>query len=269
MTIDDILKPIINLVGENEAVVGQNNTTVNKYLGRVGEPYCMMVIMYALKKAGCHLLDTCYGYANVGILSDFCNSKGWKVNTPKRGDIFIHKDKSHGGFVYSVSGNTAIFLEGNYGHVYKTINDAKAFNSNYYEGIGYRYATNLNNYIFYRLPIDGGTKSDVKSKTEYIKEFQQLVSAKIDGIWGNETYNNSIVYIARWYLSNYPIQYGSRGDIVKLFQIRLIILGYDIGDIDGIYGNNCKTAIMQFQKANNLESDGVIGIETGLKLLGG
>ncbi len=60
---------------------------------------------------------------------------------------------------------------------------------------------------------------------------------------------------------------GSRGDEVRQIQKKLKELGYDPGQVDGIYGENTKKAVIAFQKAKGLNPDGIAGSQT-LKALG-
>ena len=62
-------------------------------------------------------------------------------------------------------------------------------------------------------------------------------------------------------------KYGSSGDEVIKIQQKLSELGYYSGNIDGKFGNDTKKAVMQFQKDNDLSSDGIVGIKT-LEALG-
>ena len=55
---------------------------------------------------------------------------------------------------------------------------------------------------------------------------------------------------------------GSRGDDVKTLQGRLHDLGYYTDEIDGQFGAGTKAAVIDFQKANGLEADGMVGSET-------
>ena len=57
-----------------------------------------------------------------------------------------------------------------------------------------------------------------------------------------------------------------RGDDVKALQEALKSLGYKVGAIDGIYGNNTKSAVIAYQHNNNLEPDGMVGPNTRSKL---
>ena len=55
---------------------------------------------------------------------------------------------------------------------------------------------------------------------------------------------------------------GSRGDDVKTLQSRLYDLGYYTDEIDGQFGAGTKAAVIDFQRANGLEADGMVGTET-------
>ena len=55
---------------------------------------------------------------------------------------------------------------------------------------------------------------------------------------------------------------GSRGQEVKDLQSRLKALGYYTDEIDGQFGAMTKTAVIEFQKANGLDADGMAGKET-------
>lgn len=65
-------------------------------------------------------------------------------------------------------------------------------------------------------------------------------------------------------LINSTLNYGSQGDQVKALQQYLSGLGYTGADgkpikVDGVYGNDTKTAVMQFQSHNGLTQDGIFG----------
>ncbi|MBQ7687658.1 MAG: peptidoglycan-binding protein [Clostridia bacterium] len=55
---------------------------------------------------------------------------------------------------------------------------------------------------------------------------------------------------------------GSDGLVVKWLQRVLNDLGFDCGAADGIFGNNTKNAVMRFQTAHGLTSDGIAGQNT-------
>ncbi len=62
------------------------------------------------------------------------------------------------------------------------------------------------------------------------------------------------------------LKQGSRGDLVKTVQQKLIRWGYLKGTADGIFGAKTKAAVIAFQKKNGLTADGVIGTRTAQAL---
>lgn len=116
--------------------------------------------------------------------------------------------------------------------------------------------------------VDGifGTSTELA-----VKAFQRNNKLQIDGIVGKVTWDALINgYIASYHA--YPgelIGYGSSGDNVKLIQEKLNNLGYDVGTIDGFYGNNTKQAIISFQSLHGLGADGIVGQRTWDVLLNG
>ena len=66
-----------------------------------------------------------------------------------------------------------------------------------------------------------------------------------------------------------PMLYrGCTGDAVKTLQDKLNALGYNSGNVDGIFGAKTYAAVTAFQKANNLGVDGIVGKLTWAKLYG-
>ncbi len=59
---------------------------------------------------------------------------------------------------------------------------------------------------------------------------------------------------------------GSAGDAVKSMQQQLISLGYLTGKADGKFGTDTYQALVAFQKANKLTTDGIAGVKTLKKL---
>ena len=62
------------------------------------------------------------------------------------------------------------------------------------------------------------------------------------------------------------LKQGSRGDLVKTVQQKLIKWGYLKGSADGIFGAKTKAAAIAFQKKNGLTADGVVGTRTAQAL---
>ena len=58
------------------------------------------------------------------------------------------------------------------------------------------------------------------------------------------------------------LKQGSKGDLVKTMQQRLIKWGYLSGTADGIFGAKTKAAVILFQKRNGLVADGIVGTKT-------
>ena len=62
------------------------------------------------------------------------------------------------------------------------------------------------------------------------------------------------------------LKQGSKGDLVKAVQTKLIKWGYLTGRADGIFGAKTKTAVIKFQRKNGLTADGIIGTRTAQAL---
>jgi peptidoglycan hydrolase-like protein with peptidoglycan-binding domain len=54
---------------------------------------------------------------------------------------------------------------------------------------------------------------------------------------------------------------GSKGDAVKQLQQDLVTLGYTL-NVDGDFGTNTESAVMQLQKAFGYNVDGIVGDAT-------
>jgi peptidoglycan hydrolase-like protein with peptidoglycan-binding domain len=63
------------------------------------------------------------------------------------------------------------------------------------------------------------------------------------------------------YMANF-YKIGSTGDDVKKLQQQLASAGFDPGGADGIYGPKTQAAVTAYQKANNLDVDGIAGVQT-------
>ena len=58
------------------------------------------------------------------------------------------------------------------------------------------------------------------------------------------------------------VRTGNRGEDVKTLQERLNALGYNCGDVDGIFGAKTLAAVKAFQTAKSLSVDGIVGVQT-------
>lgn len=52
---------------------------------------------------------------------------------------------------------------------------------------------------------------------------------------------------------------GSRGEEVRRIQQKLKDLGYTVGSVDGIFGLQTQKAVLDFQRNNGLDADGIVG----------
>lgn len=55
---------------------------------------------------------------------------------------------------------------------------------------------------------------------------------------------------------------GSRGSAVRELQNLLRDRGFDPGPIDGIFGTRTRSAVIAFQRSQNLNPDGIVGVRT-------
>ncbi|MFY0598625.1 MAG: TIGR02594 family protein [Cyclobacteriaceae bacterium] len=55
---------------------------------------------------------------------------------------------------------------------------------------------------------------------------------------------------------------GSRGEQVRLLQLKLDEMGYDPGGIDGVYGQNTRRQLASFQRKEGLEATGIFDQST-------
>ncbi len=101
---------------------------------------------------------------------------------------------------------------------------------------------------------------------EFQKLLNQLYNAGLntDNWWGEKTANATKKYVA--------LKNGSKGNLVRWYQVRLKELGYDLGTtgdngIDGDFRTKCEKATKEFQEKYGLDVDGVAGIQVIRKLV--
>jgi len=78
----------------------------------------------------------------------------------------------------------------------------------------------------------------------------------------NDTSSASSVSASEAAVSSGILKEGAKGQQVRDLQQRLLDLGYYAGQVDGSFGPGTTAAIKDFQRANNLSSDGIAGPET-------
>lgn len=110
-----------------------------------------------------------------------------------------------------------------------------------------------------------GTSNTSSTSTNWVSELQSECNKQgfsnqtVDGIPGPNTLNGCPM-----------LKKGSRGNITKIVQNRLISLGYSCGSYgaDGVNGADTQAAIKAFQRDKGLAVDGIVGRNTWTKLLG-
>lgn len=91
-----------------------------------------------------------------------------------------------------------------------------------------------------------------------VQEFQRRRRLRVDGICGPETW--SALVEASFRLGDRVLFRQSpmlRGDDVAELQERLGALGFDAGRVDGIFGDDTKRALVEFQRNAGLAADGI------------
>ena len=105
------------------------------------------------------------------------------------------------------------------------------------------------------------SQDNLYTLTQFIKDVQTAIGAKVDGIAGNETLSKTITVSSTQ---------NRRHAVVKPIQRYLNSKGFNCGSADGIAGTKFDEAVKTYQKANGCISDGVITAKanTWKKLLG-
>ncbi len=144
-----------------------------------------------------------------------------------------------------------------------------------YLGVSYIPRDNLNNYPLlrsgsqgnfvyllqfilnqygYNLSVDGIFGSRTLNA---VRDFQRNNSLSVDGLVGTNTWRTLLN------LSPYPLlREGDRGAYVTFLQQLLESNLYPVGGIDGIFGSRTLSAVRNFQSANGLTVDGLVGNNT-------
>ena len=109
--------------------------------------------------------------------------------------------------------------------------------------------------------------------------FQKANNLSVDGVVGPQTWaalgTGSYVYYtpvasvsvsAAAAVSHPTLRRGSTGDAVKALQSALNALGYNCGEVDGVFGAKTEAGVRAYQTAMGLQADGVVGPLTWAKL---
>jgi len=114
--------------------------------------------------------------------------------------------------------------------------------------------------------LDGSADGDFGRTTEKaLSDFQYCVGLDADGIASIETQERLFSASAPRCIRYTDLQPGAKGDAVLSIQIRMIELGYlDAKDanLDGIYGNGLKNALIKLQVTSGVDPQQADGIAT-------
>ena len=115
------------------------------------------------------------------------------------------------------------------------------------------------NYILYEDDVNGyfGHKTE-----NAVKEMQKSNGLPQTGTINLETLN----FLYSENVKAYTINKKSSPDIITKYQLRLRELGYYFGECNGIYGDDFKTAVAEYQLNNSQYADGLIGPSTKFSL---
>lgn len=107
----------------------------------------------------------------------------------------------------------------------------------------------------------GISSGSLYTRTQFIKDIQKAIGAKIDGVAGEETLSKTVTVSETKNRTH---------SVVRPIQKYLNTLGYDCGTVDGIAGAKFKKAIVKYQKAKGCVADGEVTAKkkTWQKLLG-
>jgi len=123
---------------------------------------------------------------------------------------------------------------------------------------------------YYAGSIDGQYGTEVVNA---VKAFQQRNGLKSDGVAGPATssalYANSALPAGEGSGAGTTLKQGDSSDDVKVLQQALLVLGYYTGVPDGKYDAKTRDSVIEFQKRNGVQSDGVAGRDTLTILYGG
>ena len=101
-----------------------------------------------------------------------------------------------------------------------------------------------------------------------VKEFQQSRGLTVTGVVDVTTLQ--ALDEARWKLGDRVLSLTSpfmRGDDVAALQSQLSEMGFNCGRVDGIFGSDCESAVMEFQKSVGVKVDGRCGPATIMSMM--
>ncbi|WP_226665561.1 peptidoglycan-binding protein [Metabacillus litoralis] len=135
---------------------------------------------------------------------------------------------------------------------------------------------NMLNKVGYKLSADGKFGNQTEAA---VKSYQKKMGLSQDGIAGKNTYSKlKSTYTKTTIVNNQTtknntadwtgqtLRKGSKGEAVKDLQNMLEKAGFDVGKVDGVYGDKTAGALKSFQKKVGISQDGIAGSTTYSKL---
>lgn len=99
---------------------------------------------------------------------------------------------------------------------------------------------------------------DAEGNTRHTKRFIDSVNSKLEGLAPARMQNGGLARAKAYYRNH------ANEGIIRKIQNFLLGRGYDVGDLDGIFGQRTYDAIRAYQRDNNLVDDGMWGENTNL-----
>lgn len=247
-----MIEKIINIakaeVGTKESPPNSNRQKYGEAYGWNGVPWCAEFVwwcfqmggfVWKFKTASCDEIYRQALYQNKWFTKDF-----------KVGDIVIfdfsgNKARNqHVGIIAEVKQNSIITIEGN-----TSINGSQDNG-----GMVAMKERSLSVVKGVYRPIEEEVNPTPKKKTDtakvsFIKEVQSILGVKITGKYSLKLFNKTITL---------SVSKNPYNKLVKPLQTYLKHLDYYTGRLDGIFGNQTKSAVIKFQKANSCVQDGEI-----------
>ena len=267
-TAKDILSRAISFIGVKESPANSNNVIFNThYYGKAvsgsAYPWCCVFVwdifrMCNASKLFCNGSKTAYCptvenyYKSIGAYysktqgepGDLCLMDFGKG---RASHIGIVEKKNTDGSYKVIEGKTSTTSNDNGGSVMRRIRK-----TNVIRGFGRpNYKTSKNNATI--------STSHTYTKTQFIKDVQSAIRAKVDGIAGKETLSKTVTVSKTK---------NRKHAVVKPLQKYLNVQGFNCGTEDGIAGVKFDNAVKTYQRTKGLSVDGIIGKNTWKKLLG-
>ena len=226
-----------------------------------GQPWCAIFVTWCFEKAfgkeNARKLLKHYPYTYCPQMANLFTLNA----NPKVGDIVIFYyggQFAHTGIVIKVNGDYFETIEGNTNNGSTIVpNGGGVCQKGYYNSKlpGTKFCT-PNWSLINSIPSSTTSKNwIVELQAECNRQgFSKQV---VDGVAGPNTLNGCPT-----------LQVGASGKITRILQQRLTNLGFNTKGIDGIFGQNTKKAVVNFQKSRKLSVDGIVGRNTWSKLLG-